>query len=358
MHQRLLTACVAAAAASLAPGSARAAPAADLVVAWGPTPLGAIGDAVSDAAVRAGAAYIDASPEALPLPDPRPLVKRGIAAYNALEFDAAMTALDAAAAIVDQNGAALLDTTLLGDLYVHRALTHTQRGDDSRAWDDFLVAAGIDSTRVLDPAGFPPRAVERFAQARAQIAATPRSRVRLTGPAGCQVRIDGAAVALGEHELPFGRHWLDASCPGRLAVRQRLIVDREAVTAGVAGAEVVAPADAALLIQGRTAAARALVAVTLRTRTAVVRRLGIDGREQDRISVPLRGARDARDVANAVARLLTPLPVAPPTPWYRSRWVWGIAGAAVASAVLVPLAVSGTKTAPDVTVRVDTPGWQ
>lgn len=351
--RRALVACLALALAPAGPTPAGAAPAADVVVAWSAQPLGPIGDAIADTAGRAGASYLDASPEAVALPDARPLIKRGIAAYGSLEFDAALTALDAAAAIVDQTGAALLDTTTLGDLFLHRALTHTQRGDDTRAWDDFIVAAGVDPTRVLDPAGFPPRAVERFQQARAQVAATPRGRVKLAGPAGCAVRIDGAPIGGAEIDLVFGRHWLDAKCSGRAAVRQRLAVDRAALDAAIAGAEVAPPEEAALLIQARTAAARAILAVTIVARTAVVRRIGMDGKEQDRVSVALRGApaADARSVALAVGRMLAP-PAAPERgPWYRSRWAWAAAGAVAASAILIPLTLGRGGEDPSVTVR-------
>ena len=65
---------------------AHAAPVADVVVAWAPAPLGKLGDTIADAASRAGASYIDASAPATPLPDPRPLVKRGIAAYGMKEI--------------------------------------------------------------------------------------------------------------------------------------------------------------------------------------------------------------------------------------------------------------------------------
>jgi hypothetical protein len=356
--RRALVACV----ALVATEPAQAAPAADVVVTWSAAPPGPIGDAIADAAGRAGASYVDASPEAVPLPDPRPLIKRGIAAYGSLEFDAALTALDAAAGIVDQTGAALVDSATLGDLFLHRALTHTQRGEDSRAWDDFIVAASVDSTRVLDPAGFPPRAVERFDQARAQIAATPRGRVKLLGPGGCRVRVDGAAAGGAELELAFGRHWLDAACDGRAPVRQRLVVDRAMLEAAIAGAEVRPPDAAALLIQARTAAARAVIAVTIVARTAVVRRVGVDGKEQDRVSVALRGpaATDARAVGLAVGRLLAPPPPAEKTPWYKSRWTWAAAGAAAASAILIPLAVTSDGSAPSVTVRPSgVPGdWQ
>jgi hypothetical protein len=347
--RRILVACL----ALVATEPVQAAPSADVVVTWSAAPLGPIGDAISDTAARAGASYVDASPEAVPLPDPRPLIKRGIAAYGSLEFDAALTALDAAAEIVDQTGAAFVDAHTLGDLFLHRALTHTQRGEDSRAWDDFLAAAGVDPTRVLDPAGFPPRAVERFDQARAQIAATPRGRVKLVGPATCRVRIDGAAAGGAEISLAFGRHWLDAACEGRAPVRQRLVVDRVLIETPIAGAELKPPEDAALLIQARAASAHAIVAVTIVARTAVVRRLGVDGKEQDRASVAVHGATaaDARAVAATVDRLLAPPPPLEKPPWYRSRWVWAAAGAAAASAILIPLAARSDGSAPTVTVR-------
>jgi hypothetical protein len=355
MRLRLLAVSVVAAASP-----AGAAPAADAVVAWSSSPLGPVGDAINDVATRAGASYVDASPAAIPLPDARPLIRRGIASYTALEFDAAQTALDAAAEIIDQTGAAFVDPTMLGDLYVHRAMTYTQRGEDTRAWDDLVVAAALDPTRTLDPAGIAPRIVERFSQARAQVSASPRAKVRLVGPAGCTVRVDGASIIATELDLVFGKHWLEATCPGRVAVHQRLSIDRAAIDVSIAGAEIRPPDDGALLIQARGAAARAFVAVTLVGRTAVVRRLAVTGKEQDRITVALGGGRDAREVAAAVNRLLQPLPVAAPTPWYRSRWVWGLAGAAIAGGVLVPFALrSGTETPGSVTIRpdYDEPDW-
>lgn len=334
-----------------------AAPAADLVVAWSPSRLGPLADAIADAASRAGASFSDASPEAIALPDPRPLIKRGISAYGMLEFDAALTALDAAAEIVDQTGASAVDTATLADLFLHRALTHAQRADDARAWDDFVVSAGIAPTRILDPAAFPPRAIERFEQARAQVATLPRGRARLVGPGRCEVRVDGTVMTTPEIELPFGRHWLDATCEGRVAVRRRLVVDRTDFDVTLGGAEIAPPTDAAYLVHARTAGARAVVAVTILGQTALVRRLGIDGTEQDRTSVALRGVRHGRDVADAVARLLTPPVVVRAQPWYRSPWLWAAAGALAASAILIPIAANRGGDVPEVVVRPEGVRW-
>jgi hypothetical protein len=79
----------------------------------------------------------------------------------------------------------------------------------------------------------------------------------------------------------------------------------------------------------------------------------MDGKEQDRASVALRGAAapDARAVALTVGRLLAPPPPVEKGPWYRSRWVWAAAGVAAASAILIPFAARGDGSAPSVTVR-------
>jgi len=337
-----------------------AAPSADIVVAWSPQPLGATGEAIADTAARNGAAYVDASPAAVALPDPRPLIKRGIAAYGNLELEGAVNSLDAAAHLVDQTGAAGLDTTTLADLFLYRALAHSTRGDDPRSWDDFVVVAGVQPTRVLDPANFPPRAVDRFNQARAHVAALPRGEVTLaSGGARCRVAIDGVIVTVAELELPFGRHWLDASCEGHAPVRRRLDVDRVSLQAPLAGPAIAPPDDTSLLVQARTASAQALVVVIVQPRTAAIRKLGVDGKERDRTTIALRGGeRDRGEIAAAVRRMLEPPRSGPPEPWYKSRWVWAGAGAAIAAAILIPFAAQAGGETPAVVVRPEgTPAW-
>lgn len=340
-----------------------AAPAADVVVLWSEQPLGATATALGDAASRSGAAYIDARGEHAALPDPLPLIKRGITAYGNLELEGAINSLNAAADLVDQTGAAGLDATTLADLFLYRALAYATRGDDPRSWDDFVTVAAVQPTRVLDPANFGPRAVDRFGQARAHVAALPRGKVTLAAPPGtrCTVRIDGGVVAAREVELPFGHHWLDATCDGRAPVRRRLAVDRVAIEAKIAGPEIAPPDDAALLVQARTAGSRAVLAVVVRPRTALLRRIGIDGKEQARATITLHGTeRDRGDLVAAVNRLLEPPAPPPKEPWYKSKWVWAAGGAAVVAAILIPFAARSSGSAPDVVVRPDgiPEGWQ
>lgn len=332
-----------------------AAPAADVVVLWSEQPVAQVNAAVGDAAARNTAAYIDASRDAAALPDPRPLIKRGIAAYGNLELEGAINSLTAAAELVDQTGAAGLDATTLADLFLYRALAYSSRGDDPRSWDDFVTVAGIQPTRVLDPANFGPRAVDRFGQARAHVSALPRGKVTLAAPTGarCTVRIDGAIVTTPEVELSFGRHWLDAACDGRAPVRKRIDVDRP-LEVKLGGMELAAPDDTTLLVQGRAAGSKALLVVIVRPRTALLRRIGIDGKEQDRSTITLHGTdRDRGELVAAVNRMLAP--PAPPAKdaWYKSRWVWAAVGGAVAAAIILPLALSNDGETPPVTAKPD-----
>ena len=326
---------------------------------WSEQPVAPVNAAVGDAATRNSAAYIDASRDAATIPDPKPLIKRGITAYGNLELEGAINSLTSAADLVDQTGAAGLDATTLADLFLYRALSFSSRGDDPKSWDDFVTVAAIQPTRVLDPANFGPRAVDRFGQARAHVAALPRGKVTLAAPQGlrCAVRVDGAAVTGNEIELPFGRHWLDAMCDGRAPVRRKLDVDRVAIEAKVAGAEVAPPDDTALLVQGRTAGSRAMLVVIVRPRSALLRRIGIDGKEQDRQTVALHGTdRDRGDLVAAVNRMLAPPAKPEKDPWYKSPWVIaGIGGAAV-GLVLLPFLLRNDGNAPEVIGKPQFPG--
>lgn len=335
---------------------AHAAPLADVVVVWrgDGRPIGPVGTALAAAAARAGASYIDASPAATPLPDPRAHIKRGIAAYAQLELEPAASAFDAAVEIVDQTGAHALDAPALGELFLYRGLTSHHRRDDARAWDDLVIAATIDPARVLDPLSFPPSAIERFAEAKALVATQPKSRVTLAGGEACRVRIDGVVTTSHVVELVFGRHWLDSECEGRTPVRGRVQIDRPIIELAITGKPIAPPDDAELMIQARAASARAIVVVTVQADIAVARRIGSDGRHEDRASA---ATRDPDVAARMLSRLLVP-PTPDPAPrWYHSRWTWAVLGAVVASAILIPIAVTRSGAPPDVIVAPtgDTP---
>src|SRR5438874_116577 len=101
--------------------TAAAAPAADLVVFHAPdrpadagaAPVNAVRDALAAAARRRGAAWIDVSPAASPPPATAQTIALAERAYDQLQFDAAISALDRAAAEIERTGAAGLDPIAL-----------------------------------------------------------------------------------------------------------------------------------------------------------------------------------------------------------------------------------------------------
>ena len=173
------------------PSRGSAAPAADVVVIWAP---GAQLAPIAEVARRAGAVVIDRSPAADPAPGTAALVKRAIAAYDALRYDDAWAALDEARALVDRTGAAGLAQTELADLFLYRGLIKVQQGELNTSWDELVASVTIDPVRVLDPARFPPRVASELARVHQALADRARAALVVDAPAGCTVQIDGAAA--------------------------------------------------------------------------------------------------------------------------------------------------------------------
>lgn len=364
-------AAVAWATAGLDARAARAAtPRAELVMTWAPGRPDAVA-AAERAARAAGAAVIDATPSAAVVPADRAALRAGRAAYEALRFDEAQKALAEAARSLERTGGAGWSVGELADLFLYRALTAVQLGEAEAAWEDFVHAATVDPARVLDPAELPPRAIEQFERARAHVAAMPRGAVRIVGGAGCQVAVDGRAVGAGERdgalELWRGRHWLVASCPGRQPVQRGFDVVGAALEQAIDGAPLPPFSDDAALVQARVLGARAVVTVVVTGELALLRRVGRDGREQERRALRLSAARTALSGApdeapalaaleQELARLLQPEARPARTAWYRSRWVWAAAGVVAASAVLLPLALQDDGPA-EVVIRPSGAPW-
>jgi hypothetical protein len=392
-------------------------PRAELVISWAPGRPDAVA-AAARAARQAGAAAVDATPSAAVVPADGAALRAGRAAYEALRFEEARQALTAAAQSLERTGGAGWSSGELADLFLYRALASVQLGDGEAAWEDFVRAATVDPGRALDPAELPPRAIEQFERARTHVAALPRAKVRLVGGAGCEAAVDGRAVADADLELRRGHHWLVASCPARLPVQRGFDVvgatgTGTAALAGtdptsgsgsapsmrtgsgsrpvstslsgspsgsalasevelelaVAGAPLPAFTDDAALVQARVIGARAVVTVVVTGELAMLRRLGIDGREQERRALKLSGLRTLPSgtpdesstpslaaLGDEISALLRPEAAAPTTRWYRSRWAWAAAGVIAASAVLVPLMLQDDGPS-GVVIRPDGPSW-
>jgi hypothetical protein len=316
----------------LGTSGAIAGPRAEVVVLWAPGQPALLAP-VTQAGRLAGAAVIDATTNVAPKAADSAALHAGRSAYEALRFDDAVVALRGAAESIDATGGAGMSSSDLSDVFLYRALSAVQLGDSARAWDDFVRAAAIDPSRVLDPAQFPPRAVEQFERARSQAAALPRVTIRLRSALGCVVSIDGRVTSAPEVAVVRGRHWLVALCPGRNP-NQRAFDAMETMELEAQGRELPALTDDAALVQARVIGAHAVLVVTVGGELALVRRLGIEGREQERRAVRVAGPSGPRELAAEVTHQLQP--EERPSRWYRSRWAWVAAGAVAASAVLVP----------------------
>jgi hypothetical protein len=333
--------------AVVCPAPAFAAPTADIVVVWAPGAKVAPIDAV---ARRAGAAVIDRSPAQAALPATASTLQRGIDAYDALRFDDAWATLEEARVLADRTGAAGLTQSQLADLFLYRGLVKIQQGEVNESWDELVTSVTIDPVRVLDPARFPPRVASELARVRQSLADRKRATLVVDAPAGCTVLIDGApASAVGSAQPLVGSHWVCATCADRApwGTRVELIGDQMVVARNTA---VAPPTDDEVLIQARTAGAKAFVAVEVRSGVGTARLVGVDGRERDRRSVTVSG--DLAPLASAVDELLSP---PPQVRWYQSRWAWAAGAAAVAAAIFIPLtaALAQDNSPSSVTVRPD-----
>ncbi len=319
------------------PSAVAAGPAADLVVYWSPGREAAVVERVRTTAQVRGAALIDRSPADEPAPEAPALLAAGIAAYDELRFDDADGLFDRALAACDHSGAAGLERDALADLLLYRGLTHIQR-TQLGAWDELVAAARVDPTRGLDPARFPPRAIEQLARAREAVAAVPPARLEVGAPVGCVVLIDGANAPDGRAVVALGEHWVRTACDGHRPWGRRVTVDRDPVAITATPAVIAPPGDDDALIQARVAGASSVIELQVADGFARLRHRRLDGRELGRATVAMTGATPERAVADALARMLTKAGPAPR--WYRSRVTWALAGAAVAAAVLIPVALA------------------
>lgn len=304
-----------------------AAPTADLVVVWAP---GMRTAPVEAAARRAGAALIDTSPKPAGAAQTAQLIQAGVQAFDELKFDAAWQVLERARSEVDRTGADGVTQAQLSDLFLYRALVKAQQGDTTNGWEELVAANTIDPTRELDPGRFPPRVRADFERARETVKTKARAKLTVQAPAGCATTVDGRP-APGPVDLVIGPHWVSTRCSDRQPEGFRIELTAD-VRLPVEPRAFLPPSDTDLLVQARTAGARAFVSVEVRGGVATARLVGLDGRERDRKTMTVTG--DLAPVADGVTALLTP---AEKSRWYQSKVVWGIGGALLAAIIAIPI---------------------
>jgi hypothetical protein len=328
--------------------TASAAPAADVVVVWAP---GTSIRPIEDAARHRGAALIDRSPQPPANAETLRFLQRGIELYKSIRLDEAQAALDQARDLADKTGAAGLTRSQLSDLFLYRGLVRAAQDDETAAWDELVSAIVIQPTRTLDPTQYAPKVAALLERVQNDVLQKhPQAKLAIDAPDGCTVEVDGEPVA-GAVLRPTGPHWVRVTCPDHAPWATR--VDLTTLDSHLASAPkpYEPPAETELLVQGRTAGARAIAVVEVHGKIATVRVLGIDGRERERRTVTVtRG--DLAPVARVLDDLLAP-PVVSHTVWYRSRWAWAVGAAIATAAIVVPVTavIAGDTGATSWTVR-------
>ncbi|HPH69036.1 MAG TPA: hypothetical protein PLF40_24950 [Kofleriaceae bacterium] len=331
------------------------------VVWWqGPHEIDA-GPSIAALAKRRGVAWIDVSPANPNTNDGvveiKKLLAQGIAAYDALQFGEADTALRQAEQAIDAIGGQAVDPVTFSDVFLYRALAGTQN-QAATAWDDFVVAAKLGSARVLDASRFSPRVIEEFARARAAASQLAPSTVTIESAPRCEVWWDGRALASTDPhtvtvETRLGVHWLASRCLGRRPVTKRITVEQAQQSIAGAGSELLPPTADELRISAQVVAARSYVSVVVLGGIANISKRNAAGGLLHEATQSLVGPADVAAVTAAVERMVAVDSVAAtgPVQWYRRPWVWAIAGAVVTGAVLTPFLLSGNDASQTVTVR-------
>ena len=338
------------------------------VVWWqGPNEITAA-PAVATLAKQRGVAWVDVSPRSAAAANPRPQIQaqlaRGITAYQALQFADALVALGEAESGIDASGGQAIDAVTLSDVFLYRALAGAQT-QAVTAWDDFVLAAALGSTRVLDANRFAPRVVEEFSRARIAASALAPATVRIEIAPRCEIWWDGRAVVANDPhnvvlESRLGVHWLASACLGRRPIAKRVTLAQAQQTIVGVGSEWLPPTVDELRISAQVVTARPYISVVVLGAFAnVVKRNGA-GILVSELTQAVATPADVTALVASVDQLMRTdqATVAGPTAWYRRPWVWAVAGAVLTGAVLTPFLFDSTSSTQTVKVRPEgLPPW-
>src|SRR5688500_10024013 len=104
----------------------------------------AVRGALGGAAQRRGTAMADLSPPDEPSASAALQLRRAIEAYQDFRYAEALASADSGLTEAAATGGLGLSSADLSDLLLYRALALGERGDATRAWDDFIRAATLD----------------------------------------------------------------------------------------------------------------------------------------------------------------------------------------------------------------------
>ncbi len=281
-----------------------------------------------------------------------PALAAGIASFRAFRFTEAVRQLGELERAVEATGGGGLDPKQLSDLYLYRGLCRLESNDSEGAWADLVRSARLDPSRTLDPAQIPPRALQTFRRAAAEVAQQPRGEVALRVPEGATVLIDGRTHR-GTATLGLGRHLVRVEAPGYEPFIGALTVESDHETFEPS-LQAKAPPQLDALVERLHAEGNhrdTLLFAALR-RSGPAWRLAV--RVVELSTGAVRGEElsvEGKDVGATLHelvprllepnRLTAPVVIQPPPPKKRSlAWLWGLgAGVAAAITVAVPLGV-------------------
>lgn len=297
-------------------------------------------------ALRRGVALVDKRPPRVSPSTVRQTVERGVHAYQGFRYQGALKLFDQAVEALEIGDVVGVDPNVIEEVFIYRGLARFAVGDREAAWGDFVAAASVGPGRILDPVRFPPSAVETFERARREVAKAPRGAVNLQVPAGCKGSVDGVSYQ-GPRVVAHGYHFYGVQCRGqRVGGRFELSGELISLVPPLVTHQEMDVGSAKALARSRNAEQVVWVEVqSSESPTAFVRSVDLATGGARRVVVDAKEA----PVNRAVIRMLEPPPEligkAAPRKWYERPWVWAVAGAAVATAIVLPLTLGDSEKA-------------
>jgi hypothetical protein len=147
--------------------------------------------------------------------------------YDRAQIEEAVPVADEAIERLTAGMAVSTSTRELHEAYVLRGMTSIATGDERGASAHFRRAATLDVERELDPVNYPPRVIELYNAARAEIAKKSPARVTIQTSIGASVFIDGkemGAAPTGQIALVPGEHFVLVRAAGGAAAFKAVTV--------------------------------------------------------------------------------------------------------------------------------------
>ena len=302
-----------------------------------------------------GAGFVDLSPKPAALPRAQLLLRRAVGSYVDGRFADTAALLNELMTELVHTGAAGLSTGDLVDTFIYAGLAAARQHAGAAAWEHWVQAATIDATRRLDAGRHGPSALENYARAVEAVQAAKLSRVTVQSASECRVFFDGRQVPpAATITARYGAHYWRVACPGGQRFGARVVVQSPQQTLAPVFATVrsLTALDAANMGHRRGVGSVLFSQVVSSDGVATLTLTLLDTNTRrvhgQLVTVLQRGrlallAKSVRAMIEGYVSVDRPATRSRGRPWYLHPVAWGVAGAIVASAVLVPLLRGGSE---------------